>query len=134
MKTKTPRPMGLAVLDVDGTKVGDIVDFYFDVRTNEPQWLVVEVGPIGSKAVLVPLDDVARTQEGLKTPYPKAMILEAPHIEGASIDMRTETDLYGFYHLRRRLPQRDPNAAGLVQERRRTGDARLRSWKAWKAA
>jgi hypothetical protein len=126
--------MGLAVLDVDGTKVGDIVDFYFDVRTNEPQWLVVEIGPIGSKAVLVPLDDVARTQEGLRTPYPKAMILDAPHIEGASIDRRTETDLYGFYRLRRELSGRDPNTAAFEQERKRPGDARLRSWKAWKAA
>jgi hypothetical protein len=134
MKIKSPNPMGLAVLDVDGEKVGDIVDFYFDSLTNEPQWLVVEAGTLGHKSVLVPLDDVARTHEGLKTPYPKAMILEAPHNEGASIDNRTETELYGFYHLRRELPGRDRMTPAFEQERRRTADARLRSWKVWKAA
>jgi hypothetical protein len=126
--------MGLALIDIDGAKVGDIVDFYFDARTNEPEWLVVEVGTVGHKAVLVPLDDVSRTQDGLKTPYPKEMILDAPHVEGAAIDGRTESALYGFYHLRRELPGRSRTTPAYEQDRRRLGDARLRSWQAWKAA
>ena len=133
MKTKSSKPNGLAVHDIEGTKVGDIVDFYFDARTQEPQWLVVEVGAIGHRIALVPLDDVARTDDGLRTPYPRDMILEAPHVEGASIDKRTESALYGFYQLRRELPGRSEDSPAFRQDRGKAGDPRLRSWKAWKA-
>ena len=126
MKTKRLDMNGLAVRDIDGARVGEIVDFYFDARTNEPEWLVVEAG--GHRTVVVPLDDVARIEDGLKTPYPKAMILDSPHAEGASLDKRTEKALNEFYH-----QHRAPRGAH-DQKRSPAGNARLRSWKAWKAA
>ena len=134
MNTKALDMHGVSVRDADGAKVGDVIDFYFDAKTNEPQWLAVEAGTLGHKVVLVPLDDVSRVEDGLKTPYPKEMIMEAPHVEGASIDKKTENSLYEYYHLRRELPNRTTKRPARDQNRGKTGDARLRSWKAWKAA
>lgn len=125
---------GLAVEDVDGTKVGDVVDFFFDAATNEPQWLAVEAGMIDRKLVLVPMDDITRTENGLKTPYPKDMIMDAPQVDGAAIDRTTEDALYGHYHLRRELPERSTERAAFEQDRSMTAGGRLRSWKASNAA
>ena len=134
MNTKALDMHGLAVRDVEGTKVGDVVDFYFDAKTNEPQWLAVEAGTLATKVVLVPLEDIKRAEDGLRTPYAKEMILEAPHVDGASIDKKSENALYEHYHVRRELPGRTTQKAAHKQDRGKTSDARLRSWKAWKAA
>lgn len=134
MKTEALEMHGLAVEDVDGTKVGEVVDFYFDAKTDEPQWLAVEAGTLGRKMVMIPLEDIARTENGLKTPYPKDMIMEAPEADGTALDKTTEDALYGFYHLRRELPDRTTERAAFEQDRGRTDSGRLRSWKAWKAA
>ncbi len=120
---------GLEVHDVDDAKVGDVVDFYVDAKTQEPEWLVVESGILGYRSVLVPLDGVTREQEVLKTPYPKDMIMTAPTVRSAAIDKETEEALYGYYHVRRMLPGRTENRAAYEQDRSPTGDNRLRSWK-----
>ena len=132
--TNSNEPMGLSVHDIEGTKVGDVVDFYFDVKSNEPQWIVVEAGAVNHKQVLVPLEDASRTHDGLKTPYPKDMIMEAPHVDGPSIGKASEAALYQYYHLRRELPGRSESEPAFEQNRSQTGDGRLRSWKVWKAA
>ena len=134
MNTSALDMHGLAVEDIDGTKVGDVVDFYFDARTEDPQWLAVEAGTVGHKIVLVPVEDITRTDGGLRTPYQKDMIMDAPHAEGASLNRKMEEALYSFYHLRRELPERTTERAAFEQDRSKSADARLRSWKAWKAA
>ena len=125
---------GLAVKDIEDTKIGDVIDFFFDTRTNEPEWLVVEVGLLDHKTVLVPLDGIARGDDGLKTPYPKDIVMDAPAFEGTAMDKETERALYEYYHVRRELPGRTQDQPAFEQDRSETGDARLRSWKAWKAA
>jgi sporulation protein YlmC with PRC-barrel domain len=134
MNTQAMDMHGLAVHDIDGTKIGDVIDFYFDAKSNEPQWLAVEGGVLGHRVVLVPVDDITREDDALKTPYPKEMIMDSPHVEGASIDKKSENALYEYYHVRRELPERTTKRAAHEQDRSKTGDARLRSWKAWKAA
>ena len=94
MNTSALDMHGLAVEDIDGTKVGDVVDFYFDARTEDPQWLAVEAGTVGHKIVLVPVEDITRTDGGLRTPYQKDMIMDAPHAEGASLNRKMEEARY----------------------------------------
>jgi hypothetical protein len=120
---------GLAVHDVDDTRVGDVVDFFVDANTNEPEWLVVEAGAIAQKSVLVPVEGITRDQSVLKTPYPKEMIMTAPSVRGPAIDKDTEQALYGYYHVRRELPGRTTGRAAYEQNRAPSSDYRLRSWK-----
>ncbi len=128
----SPEPQdmtGLELHDVDDAKVGDVVDFFVDQNTKEPEWLVVEAGAITQKSVLVPLEGITRNRSVLKTPYPKEMIMTAPTVRGAAIDKDTEQALYGYYHVRRELPGRTTGEAAYDQDRSSTGDYRLRSWK-----
>ena len=129
MKEDALQMKGLAVHDIDDTKVGDVVDFFIDGSTKEPEWIVVEAGLVDKKTALVPLDGMTREEQVLKTPYPKDMIMSAPEVRGTSIDKDTEEALYGYYHVRRELPGRTEKKAAYEQDRSETGDARLRSWK-----
>lgn len=129
MKEDALEMRGLEVRDVDDTKVGEVVDFYIDGSTKEPEWVVVESGMIDKKTLLVPIDGMSREDDILKTPYPKEMIASAPSVTGTSIDKETEEALYGYYHVRRELPGRTEQKAAYEQDRSTTGDYRLRSWK-----
>ena len=125
---------GMSVNDMGGAKIGDVVDFYFDATTNEPEWLVVETGLLEHKGALVPMDGIHREGDQITTPYPKDQVMDAPAVEGDSIDKATERALFEHYHVRRELPGRSQERAAFEQDRSETGDYRLRSWKAWTAA
>ena len=134
MKRDAIELRGLAVHDVDGTKVGDVVDFYFDAATNEPEWLLVEAGILDHQQAFVPLADIQRDGDALKTPYPKDMILDAPEAGGAAIDRNTEQRLFEHFHIRRELPGRTEEEPAFEQGPGEEGDFRLKSWKASNAA
>ena len=125
---------GQTVVDIDGTKVGDVVDFYFDAGTNEAEWLVVEGGLLGQRQALVPVDGTRREGDELVTPYPKDLILDAPSIEAASLDLEAEQALYQHYHMRRELPGRVESRAAFEQDTSPIDNFRLRSWKQTSAA
>jgi hypothetical protein len=125
---------GRTLVDMAGSKVGEVVDFYFDAGTNEPEWLVVEAGLLEHRAVPVPLDGIKRDGERIITPYPKDQIMDAPAVDADAIDRETERALYEHFHVRRELPGRTQDRAAFDQDRSETGDFRLRSWKAWTAA
>lgn len=129
MTNETLEMKGLSLKDVDGSKIGDVVDFYIDGDTKEPEWLVVETGVIDKTNLPVPLEGLTRDGDELKTPYPKDMVMNAPRVGDSSIDKGTEEALYGYYHVRRELPGRTEQKAAYEQDRSLTGDARLRSWK-----
>lgn len=121
---------GLSVHDVDGTKVGDVVDFYFDAATNEPEWLVVEAGLLDHQNAFVPLADIQRDGDALKSPYPKDLILDGPEASGSAIDRKTEQALFEHFHIRRELPGRTEGEPAFDQGPGQESDFRLKSWKA----
>jgi sporulation protein YlmC with PRC-barrel domain len=134
MKTEYLELQGLAVHDVDGDKIGEVADFYCDIPTSEPEWLVVTTGLLDKKDVLVPMDGIVREEDELQTPYEKGQVMDAPAVTGADIDPDTEAALYEYYHVRRELPSRTDDEAPF--EQRQDDPAlgpRLRSWKAWSA-
>lgn len=133
MKTEALELKGLAVQGIEGAKIGDVTDFYFDAPTSEAEWLVVTTGVIDKKAVLVPIADLQRDEDTLTTPYPKDQVMDAPVVDAPAIDADTEAALYEHYHLRRELPGRTENRAAWEQDDARGGEFRLRSWKAWSA-
>lgn len=134
MKPEALDMNGLAVRDVHGNKLGEVTDFYFDVPTSEPEWLVIASGLLDKKSVLVPMEGLQRDEEGLMTPYPKDTIMDAPAVDAAAIDAETEAALYQHYHVRRELPGRTENRAAWEQDVPYSKDSRLRSWKAWTVA
>lgn len=120
---------GRTLEDVDGSTIGEIVDFYVDSGSNEPEWLVVETGLISKQNVVVPMEGLTRDEDKLRTPYPKDLVESAPTVDATSIDKETEESLYVYYNVRRELPGRTQAIAAFEQDRSVTGDHRLRSWR-----
>jgi hypothetical protein len=130
MNTEALNLMGLDVRDLEGVKIGEVTDFFFDAPTGEPEWVVVSSGIEEEDPVLVPMDSLTRDSGGLQAPYNKADVMEAPGFEGTAIDYKTERALYSYYHVRRELPERTHGQPAFEQESRDPPEFRLRSWKA----
>ena len=58
--------VGLPVLDRDGSKIGSMEAVYFDTSTEEPVFITVKVGLIGSSLVFVPLADAVVSPKAVR--------------------------------------------------------------------
>lgn len=87
-----PTYNGRPVIDEHGAKLGTITDVIFDVRGNDPEYLVVDPGPL-RRAHYVPVRGAYETIEGsIVVPWDKHWFKLAPKAEGdhilASVDRR----------------------------------------------
>jgi uncharacterized protein (TIGR02271 family) len=76
--------IGHDVYDVDGDKIGEITDIYYDDVTQRPEWLTVKTGLFGSKKSFVPLQGSTRygdDGDDLQVIYDKDLIKDAPKVD-----------------------------------------------------
>jgi hypothetical protein len=71
----------LQIVDRDGGTVGSISEFYLDLETRDPTWALVNTGLFGARQSFVPLLEATELSDGLKVPYEKGHIKDAPHID-----------------------------------------------------
>jgi PRC-barrel domain len=71
----------LQIVDRDGGTVGNISEFYLDLETRYPTWALVNTGLFGARQSFVPLLEATEVSDGLKVPYEKGHIKDAPHID-----------------------------------------------------
>src|SRR3954463_4333185 len=89
---------GQTLYDNDADKVGKIEEIYLDQETNEPEWAVVTTGLFGTKQTFVPITDATRTDDGIRVPYTKAQVKDAPGIDpDGALSHDEERQLYGHY-------------------------------------
>ena len=88
---------GAPVYDSAGDKIGKIDEIFYDYETNDPEWIGLGTGLIGSKRVLVPVRDARAEGEGVAVPYTKDHVKGAPDIDGDEISHETEQELYAYY-------------------------------------
>ncbi len=72
---------GLTLHDNDGDKIGEIVDIYLDRQSGEPEWLAVKTGLFGSNLSFVPLREATGSGDGVRVPYEKALVKDAPNVQ-----------------------------------------------------
>ena len=87
------------VVDMDGDKVGTVLDVYLDQDTDQPEWLAVSTGLFGTKVSFVPLAGVGVDGDGNVTiAYPKTLVKESPRAEAdGELSEQEERDLYAHY-------------------------------------
>ena len=73
---------GRKLLDRDGDKLGTIEEIYLVEETGRPEWALVKLGRIGSRATLVPLVGAHAVAEGIRAAYGKSAVDDAPRIDG----------------------------------------------------
>jgi hypothetical protein len=71
----------LAIVDRAGGTVGDIIEFYLDRGTGQPTWALVNTALFGARETFVPLLHATEISDGLKVPYEKDHIRDAPRVD-----------------------------------------------------
>jgi uncharacterized protein (TIGR02271 family) len=91
---------GQALHDSDGDKIGSVAAVYLDRQSGEPEWLAVKTGLLGSKLTFVPIRDASPSGDGVRVPYEKALIKDAPNVEAdGELSPEEERRLYQHYSL-----------------------------------
>jgi hypothetical protein len=69
------------VLDRDGEKIGRIEEIFLVEETGRPEWALVKIGRIKARTTLVPLTRASPVDDGVKVPFEKDTVSEAPEVE-----------------------------------------------------
>ena len=69
---------GRVVVDLDGHRIGRIVDVQFKSETDVPEWGYITYGRLGLRRRFVPLVDAELLAGQVRVPYTKAMVKAAP--------------------------------------------------------
>jgi uncharacterized protein (TIGR02271 family) len=89
---------GRTMVDNDGDKIGTIEEIYLDQETDEPEWAVVTTGLFGTKQTFVPIAGASSTGDGVRVPYEKAQVKDAPRIDpDGRLSSEEERQLYEHY-------------------------------------
>jgi uncharacterized protein (TIGR02271 family) len=94
------RYRGETLVDRDGDKIGSIAEIYMDHETGQPEWLAVKTGMLGTRLSFVPSAEATETADGLRVPYEKARVKDAPNVEAdGELSRQEEAELYRHYGL-----------------------------------
>lgn len=76
--------------DLDGNRIGKIVDVRYGDVTGGLRWLVVDPGFPGGKKVFVPAAEVRRSGDRLSTLHNKDRVKDAPKVEDEQAPSQVE--------------------------------------------
>jgi uncharacterized protein (TIGR02271 family) len=89
---------GQDMVDADGDKIGKIEEIYLDAETDQPEWAVVTTGLFGTKQTFVPLGDATTSGDGIRVPFEKATVKDAPKVDpDGRLSQSEERELYQHY-------------------------------------
>src|SRR5919202_3002154 len=92
--------IGGTAYSTDGDKIGSIGTVYLDNASGEPAWVTVKTGLFGSNESFVPLEQAEQTSDGIRVPYDKDRVKNAPNIEtDRELSEQEEDQLYSYYGL-----------------------------------
>ena len=93
--------IGATAYDRDGDKIGKIGNVFYDDHTDQPKWITVNTGFLGTSENFVPLAGARSSGDGnITVDYDKATIKDAPHIaEEGHLSPEDEERLYRHYNL-----------------------------------
>jgi uncharacterized protein (TIGR02271 family) len=90
--------IGRNAVDQNGDKIGVIADIYYDDATDQPEWITVKTGLLGTRSSFVPLHGADSDGENLRLPYEKSQVKDAPNIDtDGSLTPDEERTLYDYY-------------------------------------
>ena len=113
--------IGRPVHGSDGQKIGQIGQIYLDDATGKPEWATVQTGLFGTKESFVPIVDAQLTDDGLKVPYDKDAVKDAPQVdaEQGHLSQSEEAELYRHYGMEY---SQDRSDSGLPEGGNGSGD------------
>ncbi len=92
------RVTGSTVVDSDGDKIGTAREVYVDDATGQPEWVTVNTGLFGTSESFIPLSQAMLEDDGLRVPYDKKMVKDAPRLgDSGHLTPEEEDELYRYY-------------------------------------
>ena len=92
------RVTGSTVVDSDGDKIGTAREVYLDDSTGQPEWVTVNTGLFGTSESFIPLAQAELGTDGLRVPYDKKMVKDAPRLgDSGHLTPQEEDELYAYY-------------------------------------
>ena len=89
---------GQTMVSSGGDKIGKIEEIYLDTETEQPEWALVKTGLFGGKGTFVPLSQATPEEGGVRVPYAKSHVKDAPNIEpDGELSQSEERTLYEHY-------------------------------------
>ena len=90
--------IGSDVIDTNGDKIGSVGQVYLDADTGAPTWVSVRTGLFGMSETFVPIDQADETGEGVRVPFEKDFVKDAPRIDvDGALEQSQEDELYTYY-------------------------------------
>lgn len=86
------------VYDSDGNKLGSVGQIYVNDRTEQPEFVTVNMGLFGTKETFIPVNVTDSSAEGLRVQFTKEYIKDAPNIDvDGHLDVEEEHRLLEYY-------------------------------------
>jgi stress response protein YsnF len=90
--------VGLTAVDADGAKIGTVGQIYLSDVTEQPEWVTVSVGKLGTRESFAPLYNSAVRDDQLVLAVPKQMVKNAPSVANdGHLDEPEVAALYDYY-------------------------------------
>jgi uncharacterized protein (TIGR02271 family) len=90
---------GRDAVGTDG-KIGTVQDLYLDEDTGCPEWMAIKTGLVGSRISFAPLAEATLGDDGVRVPYTKDQVKDAPHADpDGALSQDEEARLYEHYGL-----------------------------------
>ncbi|RNL82039.1 PRC-barrel domain containing protein [Halostreptopolyspora alba] len=97
--------IGHRLLDRDGNSVGKIGQVFFDDQTDQPKWVTVRTGLLGSNENFVPLRGARMVDDALRAAYTTEQIRTAPSFAiDEHLSVHQEDMIYQHYGLGAEVP------------------------------
>jgi stress response protein YsnF len=127
---------GAPVYAQDGDKIGDFEALFVDPASEQPGWIGVGSGFLGTKRVLVPAASAVAEGDGLRVPYDKEHVKDGPDYDSEEISPEAEQELLRYYGMQQPAgPAAEDASVTRSEEELRVGTeqvsrgtARLRKW------
>jgi uncharacterized protein YrrD len=88
---------GAPVFSSDREKIGTVDHVYYNVESNQPEWLAVGAGIISNRYSMVPLRGASFEQDGVVIPFTKDQVKRSPDVAPDAISQHLEKELWSYY-------------------------------------
>jgi hypothetical protein len=88
---------GAPVYSSDREKIGTVDHVYYNVETNQPEWLAVGAGILSHHYSMVPLWGASYEENGVIVPFTKDQVKHSPDVAPDAISRHRERELWSYY-------------------------------------
>ena len=93
------RVIGMTMYGSDGDKIGAVGQVFLDDVSGRPEWVTVRTGLFGTNESFVPLEGATFAEDGLRVPYGKGTVKDAPNVavDAGHLSEEEEQRLFAHY-------------------------------------